>query len=275
MPIPAAIELLRPLNGSITVGSVLLASWLATGDLTTPAYVAALSAALIVSFGNAHNDVVDIDVDRRAHPDRPLPSGRLAVSIAQKLAWGCAIAGLGLALTLSTACRVLAATIVLALWVYNRWAKGWPAIGNGAIAAIAASAFPFGGYAVGSIDNLFPITSFAFLLHFGREIVKDVEDLQADAEAGRFTLPGVWGIQLARGTATTVLIALLGTTPLPALYGIYGWPYLTVIAVLDIALVGVLYLLWVGETSYRYTRASRVLKVAMIVGLAAFLVEKP
>lgn len=274
MPVSAAIALLRPLNGLITFVSVLLAAWLAAGSLPTPAFLAALTAALIASFGNGHNDLIDLEVDRRAHPARVLPSGSLRPGTAKWLAWGCALAGCALTFSLPMSCKLLAVLNTVCLWAYNRRLKWWPLFGNVLIAGIAASAFLFGGFAVGRIEGLWPITLFAFLLHLGREIVKDVEDLEGDTQSGGSTLPATWGIGTCRWLVTGLLVALIVLTPLPALLGTYGRAYLAAIGVLDALLIGTFYQLWMSRSDHRHARSSRLLKVGMFVGLGAFLVAR-
>ena len=184
MPIRASIELLRPINGLITAGSVLLAAWLATGQLNLPAFIAAFSATLIAGFGNGHNDIVDVEVDRLAHPNRPLPASGISGHAARRVTWACALVGCVSAMALPPSCLAIAGVNTFGLWFYNRRAKWWPFFGNALIAAIAASTFIYGGFAVGSLRGIWPITLFAFTLHLSREIIKDLEDLGPDRERG-------------------------------------------------------------------------------------------
>ena len=274
MPVRAAIALLRPVNGLITLSSVLLAAWLAVDSLPSQAFLAAFAASLIASFGNAHNDLIDLEIDRQAHPERALPSRRLSPRAAMRLAWACALVGCALTLLLPPPCPLLAVANTFFLWGYNRWAKWWPFFGNALIAAIAASTFLFGGLAVGTVEGLIAITCFAFLLHLSREIVKDIQDLEPDAQAEGSTLPAAWGVNPSRWVATGLLVALMALAPLPALMGLYGWPYLVAIGVLDVLLIGTLYQLWIGNSADRYGRVSGLLKIGMLVGLAAFLVVR-
>ncbi len=72
--------------------------------------VAALAGMALYAGGVALNDLVDREVDRRRHPRRPLPSGRLGSRAALAIATGAILAGLGLAAIASAA--VLAVALV-------------------------------------------------------------------------------------------------------------------------------------------------------------------
>ncbi len=52
----------------------------------------AASAALYIA-GMVLNDVFDVEVDRRERPQRPLPSGRVSLTVARRLGWGLLASG--------------------------------------------------------------------------------------------------------------------------------------------------------------------------------------
>lgn len=140
------------------------------------------------------------------------------------------------------------------------------------VALIAGFAFPFGSLAVGrgwwgGIPALL-----AFLFHLAREIVKDLEDLEADRSGGLNTLPIFAGERVARRTAQAVLVGLLLFIPVPVAAGWLGWRY-AVIAGIGVGLPAIHLLMGLGfareEADYR--RYQRLLKWDMIVGLLAVL----
>ncbi|GGI03457.1 SCO3242 family prenyltransferase [Egicoccus halophilus] len=79
-------------------GDVLAGASLAT-DRPPAARTAALAGAscLLYLGGMALNDVADVDVDRDERPHRPIPSGRVPLPLARRLALGLLGAGVGLA----------------------------------------------------------------------------------------------------------------------------------------------------------------------------------
>lgn len=52
-----------------------------------------VSSCCLYSAGMVLNDVFDIGQDTRERPERPLPSGKISLSVAQKLGWGLLLGG--------------------------------------------------------------------------------------------------------------------------------------------------------------------------------------
>jgi len=63
-------------------------------DWTLGALIAA--SVLLYAGGVALNDVFDLEVDRHERPERPLPSGRISVSVARALGWELLVVGVAL-----------------------------------------------------------------------------------------------------------------------------------------------------------------------------------
>lgn len=118
------LELIR-LPNLLTVPGDVLAGWLLAHGLTrppdlhTPAFVAA--GVLLYAFGLIHNDIADLEEDRRERPDRPLPSGRIARGTAVTVAALLLMAGLSAAM-LGGSLRV-AVMLAAAIFFYNQAAK--------------------------------------------------------------------------------------------------------------------------------------------------------
>src|SRR4051794_1410709 len=76
----AILTLVRWENALLTVAGVVLGAWWATGRPNEPqTIVMACVAVLLTAFANSDNDVRDFEIDRIAHPARPLPSGALSI----------------------------------------------------------------------------------------------------------------------------------------------------------------------------------------------------
>lgn len=96
------------------------------------------SSVLLYLAGVVLNDVFDLELDRDEQPDRPLPSGRIPVGVAQAIGWTALLIGLGLAvaaavqlehwLPAAVGCS-LAAMVVLYDAVLKRTILGPPAMG--------------------------------------------------------------------------------------------------------------------------------------------------
>ena len=264
----AAIELPRPINCLITFASVLLGGWMGIHRITEPLLFAALSAALITAGGNALNDLCGITEDRINKPHRPLSSGRLSPSIARLEMGIFLLAGILLALPLPTPAIAIAFTAIASLIFYNIYLKRVPLIGNLTISALGGLAFLYGGAAVKNISAPYLIAGFAFLFHLGRELLKDLEDSAGDRQLSGGTVPISWGENIARILITGIFTILIIATPLPALLGIYGSTYLSLILLLNFLLIFVLIRLWQKDT---LGYLNKLLKAGMLLGLAAFL----
>ncbi len=265
----AAIELSRPVNCLITFASVLLGGWLGVRDVTEPLLWAALSAALIAGGGNALNDLCGVAEDRINKLHRPLPSGRLSPAFARMEMGVLLIAGLSLAFSLPTPALAIAVVAIASLIFYNVYLKRVPLIGNLVVSALGGLAFLYGGAAVHALSVPWLIAGFAFLFHLGRELLKDLEDRAGDRRLQGGTVPISWGKNRARALVTSTFTVLIVTTPLPALMGVYGSVYLSLIVLLNFLILFVLIRLWQNNTALGFL--STLLKAGMLLGLTAFL----
>ena len=69
-----------PLGAQFAVGD----SWLSDQLLEVTSQI--LAVIFFIGAGNTMNDIKDIDIDREAHPERPLASGAISISSANKFA---------------------------------------------------------------------------------------------------------------------------------------------------------------------------------------------
>ena len=267
----AGLQITRPQNCVITFASVLMGGWLGVHTLPAPLWIAALSAAAVMAGGNALNDLWDLETDRINHPHRPLPSGRLTPRAAGIECIGLFSFGLGLSIFLPPEAIATAACACGCLVVYNRWLKHVPLAGNVAVSLLCGLAFFYGGFAVRAPLPAAVPALFAAIYHLGREILKDAQDIPGDRRAPGGTLPMRWGparsCRLAAGAFALVVLL----TPVPYFLGLYGPPYLGLVALLDILLIGVMVsILRVPDTS-RLRLINRFLKAGMVLGLLAIL----
>lgn len=273
--VAAWLRLLRPLNVLMFVAGVLVGGLLAAegGVIPTGAtvrlWVAACSAALIGGAANAINDVFDIDIDRVNRPARPLPAGR----ITSREAWGvwlvATLAGVALAGTLSVELMGIAVASAVLLYAYSARLKRMLLLGNLVVALVLALALLYGGLAVGEAGPALVGAAFAFLATLAREIVKDVEDVRGDAVVHARTLPLVAGDRAAVYTAVSVVLLTVLLTPVPYLAMGYSGLYLLLVLATDGFLLRAVALLMASGAQSQAGRASRALKGAMLMGLAA------
>jgi geranylgeranylglycerol-phosphate geranylgeranyltransferase len=233
---------------------------------------APIAAFLVAGFGNVLNDLRDARIDARAHPHRPLPSGRMRAADARVWAFVLLAAGLYEAyLAAGQWTLVFALANALALVGYEAWFKRAGLPGNVAVALLVSTTFAFGAVATGtdwgSWGLLWLLMAMAFLANVARELLKDVEDQDAD-RGERTTLPLQAGPGPTRILAfflvnAAVLLSILAFFESP---GTWWRPWLVVLAVADAGFIVASCLAWM-----HIGQAQRLLKAAMLLSLVAFL----
>ena len=111
---------------------------------------------------------------------------------------------------------------------------------------------------------------FAFFFHLGREILKDIQDIEGDTRAGAITFPIKYGVQKSLILIMIDFILLVILTVIPYIFKIYSGIYFLIIC------VGIFpVLIYVLQSSFRNPAPDRIgflsnlLKADMIIGLLA------
>ncbi|HJQ93336.1 MAG TPA: geranylgeranylglycerol-phosphate geranylgeranyltransferase [Candidatus Thermoplasmatota archaeon] len=270
----ARVGLMRPGNCLMAAVGTLVGLVVArAGPLELHTWVAApVAAFLLAGFGNVLNDLRDARLDAKAHPARPLPSGRIRVADARL--WAFVLLAFGLYeayLAAGRATFAFALANALALAGYEAWFKRAGLPGNVLVAMLVASTFAFGAVAAGTDPRdwglLWLLVAMAFLANVARELLKDVEDQDAD-RGERTTLP----LQAGPGPTRILAFFLVNAAVLLSVLAFFrspdDWwlPWLGLLALADLAFVLAASLAWmhVGQ-------AQRLLKLAMLLALLAFL----
>lgn len=287
----AYIALMRPVNMVICALSVASAGILAgkpfdrivvfinalvRGDklsMTAHVPLAALSAALILAAGNVLNDVFDRETDRINSPERPVASGIVTQKHALIFSAILFIAGILLASAVGPLALSVAVMASIVLIVYDSRLKSVPLAGNASVAFLGGMAFVYGGIAGDCLkESLLPAFLAAFL-HFGREIIKDAEDIEGDRAAGITTAATIWGPVVSCRIAAAALLILIPLTALPAALGRFGSEYLVILFLGVWPQILFSISLAFGKPSRRHLSiSSRLLKFAMPAGILAVLV---
>ena len=256
----------RPLNALIAAAVVAVGSWL--GGYWGPRTLAASAAGFFLTlWANIHNDLEDLELDRRAHPGRPLPSGRLSPRAAGWLSLGFLILSFALAALTNPPAWALFTGAALLVYSYNTALKRIPFWGNLAVALASAAGFAFGGLLGPNVGRALWASLFALLLHLARELVKDAEDAEAD-KGFRVSLPILWPKGRVLALLSFYLAALALAAPLPWLLGHYSWRYAAV--ALPLVALPSLAALPLAKRE-RWPEARKLLKAVMAPALLALL----
>ena len=268
------LRLVRAGNLLVAAAGVLAGGWVALGAIAVPRLLgfAAVAAVGFGAAGNALNDLRDVAADRVNRPggERPVAAGRLRRETAHLVAAAGIFIGVAMAALVSGTALLVGIAALVVIAAYSPLLKPAGVAGNVAIAAVAGLPLWFGAFAVGRPAAGVVLWVLAAWIHLVREIVKDIEDEPGDRAAGRRTLPIRWGARragLLAGALAVTFVPLSLALPVAAHYrgGYYALAVVPQLAVLAAASR-----LFVG----RPERLSRLLKGAMVVGLAALVLGK-
>ncbi len=269
------ILLARPVNVLITFISVFIGAWV--GGKIEPLgklFFACISAGIISAGGNILNDYFDTESDTINKPNRPITAGIILKSDA--FIWGILISLTGFAISflISLSGVIIAGTAVILLYLYNRRLKNTILAGNFIVSFLTGMAFIYGAKAVNNIEGAYIPAIFAFLFHFGREIIKDTEDIDGDRKAGINTFPVKFGIKKSLYFAAVVFILLSFLTLYPFLVVGYSLVYLLIVIFgVDFVIFYIIYSLFSNRSRKNLHRINNILKGDMIIGLLALYLK--
>lgn len=230
------------------------------------ALIAALCVFLVTSGGNVINDIFDRETDRINHPDRPVASGRISVSSAKVFAASLFVLPVIIAvifLNYPAVAIVIIAEILL--FTYESKAKRMGLSGNVIVGSLVGLIFIFGGIAVGSAYKMYILFIMAALTNIGREITKDIEDMEGDVD--RKTFPRVHGKNASFYLVATLVLIAVCASVLPYIMHIFSFYYLIPVVVAD-----GLFLYSVSIIRQTPSKSQKYSKYAMITGLISFIV---
>lgn len=269
----AVLRLIRGPNLLIAAAGVLAGGWIALSRIALPRELlfAGMSAIALGAVGNAWNDIRDVAADRVNRPGtRPLAAGKVSRSVADVIVFDGALLGLAFAGLVSGWLLLAALAALAVMLVYSPLLKPQPVLGNVAVAIVAGSPPFYGALALGAPAAGVVPWVLAALLHFVREVVKDVEDEPGDRTIQRRTLPIALGRRPAMVLAAGVALLFIPASLLLPRNAGYGGAYFVIALVAQMAVLVAATWLLLG----RVERVSALLKGAMVVGLIALVAGK-
>jgi geranylgeranylglycerol-phosphate geranylgeranyltransferase len=273
-----SLKLIRAVNCLLAAIGVVVGAYLTLEPLSwLPLGLVAMSTFLVCAGGNVFNDMRDVELDRIAHPERVLPSGKLSAGFARRL--GLILTALApiLAVLVNLPSLLVVLAAIGLLVAYNVGLKRLPFVGNLIIAVLAGGTFLVGGLA-NSVDNAFTLPGpvipavFAVILHLMREIVKDIEDIEGDRAHGARTGPMLIGVRPALGVVLFLGLLLGLAIYWPYAEEWFGYRYMWAAGIgvlLPVALMSLMCLF--KPTHAAVVRFSIVLKVSMGIGLLSLI----
>lgn len=277
----AYFTLIRVPNCLMAAAAVAVGWYLSPVSETLRLNPFAMAATFFVcGFGNIINDIHDLKVDRIIHPRRALPTGIVSVDRARTLAFVFLIVILICLLWMNSTERIIVIVAVPLVVIYDLALKATVFWGNMAVSLLGGLTFILGG-AAGGVGAALAIPGplipaiFAVLMHFGREILKDIHDRGGDHTAGSGTGPLRVGIPLSMIMVDLAFVVLCAFCLVVYFKGWFNQLYLLIVIVaVCLPLLG--QILWLGlrPTTNKCGMASSLVKTQMLIGMAALVIGK-
>lgn len=269
--ITAFLIIIRPINTLIGILSIFIGAFI-TGTIQPleKVLLACLSGGLIQGGANSINDYFDLEIDQINKPYRPLPAGKLARGEVFVFSIILFLGGILLGAMVNQIALGIALFSAILLFTYSAKLKGSILWGNLAVSLVTGLAFIYGGIAVNRFHQSLIPAGFSFLFHFGREIIKDVQDEEGDRANQIVTFAIRYGARISMRFITAIYILLIFLTFLPYFYGIYGLDYFIVVLIgVDAVVGGCLITMWRNPVPKTLGKISNILKADMLIGLLA------
>ena len=267
------LYLIRLNNILISLISIIVALYITGNNVSIFSLIIALtSIVFLTSGGNIINDFFDIETDRINKPLRPLVMHNYNLKFIYVLSIVFLLIGIFLPLLLSVKAFIISLIAGVFLYFYSKNFKRLPIIGNLVISILSGLLFLYGAIIGNNIQSgIFPAI-FAFFITFGREITKDIEDMEGDEIAGMKTLPIIIGKDRAFIIAIINYSILIVLTFIPYLMEVYNkWYFFIIIFGVDTVLLFLMIMFYLFDDIKTKRFVNNYIKYDMIIGLIAII----
>ncbi|RYY68838.1 MAG: ubiquinone biosynthesis protein UbiA [Chitinophagaceae bacterium] len=259
-------------------------------------YLLVTASVLIAAAGYIINDYFDLQIDTINKPQKVVVDK--IIKRRWTIVWHWFLSGIGLLLSFYVSRQIgnwiigiVNVFCVLLLWFYSTTFKKRLLSGNIIIAALTAwvviVVYFFCGASFhiwSTIDNHFNsarffkftilYAGFAFIISLIREVIKDLEDKEGDAQYHCKTMPIVWGVPATKVFTAVWLVVAIAALSIVQLYAWQsGWwwivLYSVVLTILPLMLI--LKKLYAASTPAEYHQLSSAIKLVMLTGILSML----
>ncbi len=267
-------KMARPENILIAILTLAVGCFISGGEISTAVFAAdAIAFAFAIAFGNVLNDILDVEIDGKCHPERPIPSKKISMRTAKFFAAACFVFAFLPVLFPDVRAKFHAAfyaILLVTLFLYDRFLKRVPLLKNATVALLCATPIIRAMFLPGSDVRPLAVTAvFAFLLTLSREIAKDLEDVEGDAFRGIETFPIRFGKRPAQRLSGSLVILTNAAVLFSVLLSWFPKGFLVSLAAIFPLSVRILKDL----RRENFHRAQKLVKVLMPIGLVAILLS--
>lgn len=173
---------------------------------------------------------------------------------------------------------VIAFSVSIMLYIYNRFLKRLPLIGNIVVAFMVGLTFLYGNLLSIYLSEFlnYDVIPFllAFLLNFCREMIKDCEDIEGDSLNKIKTFPILFGLKRSQIFVQCLNILLLLTIIYPSIFLSYSYKFYIINIFSTIPIISwSIYKLSIPLNKVAFGKLSKLYKIGMLTGVLSLLVE--
>lgn len=264
------VKMLRPLNCAMAAFGAFIGYSIASNAIHTGNGVgyAMFAAFIICGAGMAINDYFDRNIDKRLHPNKAIPSGRVSPKAALAFSLVMFVAGNAIAiLFLPPASMTIAFAFTLLLIAYSAFLTRAKYIGNFVVASGTAFTLVFGASLAGNYAVVAALALAALFANLARELIKDMEDLEAD-RGFKKSLPMLLSKGRVEAMVFVCYLLAIALVYVPVVLLSFGKPLFVIV----VSIANFVFLYSFGETlKHDYARAQVLAKAAMFIALLGFL----
>ncbi len=275
MGVKAYIMITRPPNSLLMYVAVIVGVLFSETKTITPITA---SLAFITAYGlngasMVINDYFDRESDAINKPSRPIPSGLITPTNAILYSTGLAAAGLVSAALTSFPCLAVASLAYLASFLYNWRVKKKGILGNMLVSVDVVAPFIYG--AVLSDGFISPriliFAALAFIANNGREVIKGISDVEADAVRDVATVARLYGAGFASLVGASHYWAAVALSPLPYLLGYVNILYIPIVLIADTGFIYTSLSILRNHSGYNADRQKKLSLLWMFIALLSFI----
>lgn len=270
----AYLEILRPYNALMGVVAVLLVA-LISGNFTISVVVACIIVFIFTGAGNAINDYFDHKIDAINKPERPIPSGRIALKTALIYSVSLFAVSSIMAFIIGIVPGIIVLLSAVLMYLYASRLKTSCLVGNLSIAFLTGLCFVFGGVVLNAVELSIILGVYAFLMTMAREIVKDMEDVEGDSIEGASTFPIRYGMRKSSILAAAFMLIASLTSPVLYFIGIFNVIFLVVMLFAIYLFVSCAVSILKDQSVENTRKISKQIKIGMGIVFMAFAIGAP
>ena len=249
-------------------------------QITLPIFFYLICTFCFAASGNIINDIFDIIPDEINKPHKLIVGTKISIKKSYIAYYTFNIIGLTFVIWASLLLNnyiffIYGVPVILLLYLYSKYLKGVPVVGNILIACFTSFSLLFFLILIpSSLEQkqiIITLALFAFLINWIREIIKDIEDVKGDKKANLNTLPILIGTKRTSNIARIItffsllfLMILLYLSD-KILFKIY------ILITLILPLSYIFIILKKSQKKHDFSKISKILKFIIAFGIFTIL----